>query len=147
MLNCLKEISEMEINQFIDERNNRKINESKNITKFTELKEFSTCPTFDCKFLFIYGKYVKTNQFECPFCKHLYCLDCKVEFHKGLSCREFKKFKLIENPSFNFALFNKGQKFKQCNICKTWIELIISTSEIICKCGNKIQFDKPGTSM
>lgn len=51
--------------------------------------DMSWCPTPDCKYAFVLGD-EDENEFHCPLCKKQYCLNCRVVFHKGQSCKEYQ---------------------------------------------------------
>jgi hypothetical protein len=51
--------------------------------------DISCCPTPGCKYVFLYQE--GDDQFECPMCDKEYCLKCKSDWHKGLSCQEYRK--------------------------------------------------------
>ena len=68
-------------------------------------KDMYWCPGKDCKFAFAYDRQAnEPNGFFCPHCNKTYCLDCRVEFHNGLTCEEYNQ---IYNPS------NEDEAFKE----------------------------------
>ncbi|CAD8087024.1 unnamed protein product [Paramecium primaurelia] len=100
--------------------------------------EYSWCPTPDCKFVFVAGG---NPQLDCPVCKKSYCLDCKIEYHNGFSCHEFKEKKKMESRLKNekflddkFFSFIKGAKYKQCPKCKFWVEKSEGCNHMTCRC-------------
>lgn len=56
-------------------------------------KDYSYCPTPDCPYVFIWEEGKDSNLFECPHCKNVYCLNCKCKYHKGQTCKEYRKSK------------------------------------------------------
>ena len=46
------------------------------------------CPTAGCNYMCSYDK----NEFHlnCPLCKKSYCLQCKTEWHKDMTCEEYQ---------------------------------------------------------
>jgi ariadne-1 len=56
-------------------------------------KDYSHCPTPDCPYVFIWEEGKDTNLFDCPKCKNSYCLNCKCNYHKGLTCTQYRKSK------------------------------------------------------
>lgn len=44
------------------------------------------CPTPDCSYIFEKDG----PQFVCPICNNHLCIDCKVLWHSGMTCGEFK---------------------------------------------------------
>ena len=46
------------------------------------------CPTPDCGYAFEYdGSHPELN---CPNCKKSYCLECKIPYHRGMFCVDYK---------------------------------------------------------
>ncbi|CAD8095160.1 unnamed protein product [Paramecium sonneborni] len=105
-------------------------------------EDYSWCPTPDCQYVFIAGD---NSQLNCPVCKKSYCLQCKIEYHNGFSCKEYqdkkkmesnlKKEKFLDDKFFSFI---KGSKFKQCPKCKMWVEKSEGCNHMTCRC--KFQF-------
>lgn len=50
-------------------------------------KDISWCPTADCSFAFVFEE--GDTELQCPTCKNHYCLDCRVQFHNGQTCKEY----------------------------------------------------------
>ena len=50
--------------------------------------DIKRCMTPNCEYAVVMeeGQYKLT----CELCKKVYCLDCKVEFHEGISCNDWK---------------------------------------------------------
>jgi hypothetical protein len=94
--------------------------------------KLSWCPTPGC----IYGFEITPNisKFECPQCKKSYCLQCKVEYHKGITCDKFKK---ENNKDDQFVKYAKSMKFKQCPKCRFWVDKIDGCNHMKCKCKNE----------
>jgi len=73
-------------------------------------KEMSWCPTPDCKYAFIYTDPKQTDitpvnpedqvnqndQLKCPLCTVHYCLSCRVVFHEGKTCAQYKETALMD---------------------------------------------------
>ena len=100
--------------------------------------EFSSCPTPDCQNVFIADD---QNYFNCPACGNEYCLRCKVAFHTGLNCEQYKQ-KLIDLKTVDadkqFLNFVKGTNYKQCPQCRYWVEKSEGCNHMTCRC--KYQF-------
>jgi len=76
------------------------------------------------------------HDFRCPKCTKRYCLKCKVEFHKGSTCKEYQQW-CVENGQADvlFKEFISGTKCKQCPGCKKWVEKNEGCDHITCRCG------------
>jgi len=97
------------------------------------LNEVSWCPTADCQNVF--EKSDNIHEFKCDSCGIHYCLDCRVEFHKGQSCKEWRISNNFLPEDQKFYDFIKGRKFKQCTKCKYWVEKISGCDNMNCRCG------------
>src|SRR5204863_2529346 len=47
---------------------------------------FHYCPRADCSF----GMSTEGPEFSCRLCQLLYCLDCRVEWHLGETCKAYR---------------------------------------------------------
>ena len=112
-------------------------------------KDFSWCPTPDCKFAFVYvvsennGREDERkeeghggHELDCPVCKKHYCLRCKVPFHDGMTCEEYQVTHDVDKLDAAFYEFAQGQKFKQCPHCAYWVERAEGCDHMRCRCGN-----------
>ena len=83
-------------------------------------EEITFCPTAGCNYMCSYDK--KEFHLECPLCKKSYCLQCKEEWHKNMTCEEYQKsinknendaqFELRYLTEFNLKIdFQKEIKF------------------------------------
>ena len=96
----------------------------------------SFCPTAGCKFMCFYDK--DEYHLNCPLCKKSYCLKCKTEWHKLLTCEEYQmQRKMNDENEMKFEEYVKGNKFKQCPNCKRWVEKISGCDHITCTCGRE----------
>lgn len=80
----------------------------------------SWCPTANCEYMFFFEKDDEVR-FQCLECKKEYCLNCRVDWHKDMSCKEFKISNTHSADDDAFMKFVKGKKFKQCPRCKFWV--------------------------
>ena len=144
---CNKEdINEIDIKDSLNKNN--KINLIEKFDKFImnyyimqHPEDISCCPTAGCNYIFVYED--GDDYFECPLCKNEYCLKCKIKWHEGKTCEEYKEMKKMEilgkdeskldDLFYNFA---KGSKFKQCPYCRNWVEKTDGCNHIACRCGN-----------
>ncbi|CAD8088656.1 unnamed protein product [Paramecium primaurelia] len=104
--------------------------------------QYSWCPTPNCTYVFIVEK---SFQLDCPVCQKKYCLECKIEYHNGFSCKEYQEKQKTQSRQKNekyfddrFYSFIKGAKFKQCPQCKYWVEKSQGCNHMTCLC--KFQF-------
>lgn len=50
----------------------------------------SWCPAPNCRYAYINPE-ILHSKFDCPLCEKNFCLECRVEYHKGLTCEEFQQ--------------------------------------------------------
>ncbi len=96
-------------------------------------KDYSCCPTPGCKniFFFVEGE----PRFKCNICNKEYCLNCKDEWHKNLTCEQYKDSRDVNKLDQEFMKFVKGAKFKMCPKCKFWVEKNQGCNHMKCRCG------------
>ncbi|TNV85133.1 hypothetical protein FGO68_gene4724 [Halteria grandinella] len=120
--------------------------ESKEIEKYYQYSflqalirqdDISWCPTANCDYAFVYVKGRDNKDFTCTKCHKNYCLDCRADFHKGISCQEYKSIKGGEKEDEAFREFAKGSKLKQCPFCKFWVEKSQGCDHMRCRCGKE----------
>ena len=96
-------------------------------------KEYSSCPTPGCEYLFFFqeGEF----NFLCPLCNKNYCLNCKDEWHRGLTCEQYRDSRDVNKLDQQFFKFVQGAKFKMCPRCKYWVEKNQGCNHMKCRCG------------
>ncbi|KAG7641564.1 IBR domain [Arabidopsis suecica] len=75
----------------------------------------------------------QSNVRACVKCCRLFCIDCKVPSHSGLSCADYKK--LNPEPLYDVklkSLANK-KKWRQCVQCSNLVELFEGCNHITCR--------------
>ena len=95
--------------------------------------EYSSCPTPGCEYMFFFnpGEF----NFLCPLCNKNYCLNCKDEWHRGLTCQQYRDSRDVNKLDNQFYQFVKGAKFKMCPRCKYWVEKNQGCNHMKCRCG------------
>ena len=95
--------------------------------------EITFCPTAGCNYMCSYDK--KEFHLECPKCKKSYCLQCKTEWHKDMTCQEYQRSVNKDENDTKFEEYIKGNRLKQCPKCKRWVEKVSGCDHIQCSCG------------
>ena len=94
---------------------------------------YSCCPTPGCEYMFFFEQ--GENHFTCPLCHKDYCLFCKNEWHKGMSCQEYMDSKDVNKLDEKFNKFVRGQNYKICPKCGIWVEKTEGCNHMRCRCG------------
>jgi hypothetical protein len=99
---------------------------------------FNQCPTADCPFIFQWDGDKENQRFDCKICNKQYCIMCRVEWHEGMTCSEYRELNGYPPEDRLFYKFIKGTPFKQCPKCKFWVEKSEGCDHMTCRC--KFQF-------
>ena len=95
--------------------------------------EYSSCPTPGCEYMFFF--HPGEHNFLCPLCHKNYCLNCKDDWHSGMTCQQYKDSRDVNKLDNQFFEFVKGAKFKMCPKCKYWVEKNQGCNHMRCRCG------------
>ncbi|CAF2124438.1 unnamed protein product [Brassica napus] len=73
----------------------------------------------------------------CVKCREPFCINCKVTWHKNISCDNYKILhpNSVANDSKLEALANKNM-WRQCTKCQNMIELSEGCATVQCRCGH-----------
>ena len=132
---CKTEVSEQDIVQRVDTKARDNYFQF-NFRKFVgeHSSEYSSCPTPDCQNVFIAEN---ESHYGCPLCKKEYCLRCKVDYHKGITCEKYQEKEIdkkTQSADHQFLNFVKGTNYKQCPNCKFWVERSSGCPHMTCRC-------------
>ncbi len=97
------------------------------------MDEYSSCPTPGCDYMFFYQQ--GDTHFRCELCKKEYCLQCHDDWHRGVTCEQYKSLRDESKLDKQFLDFVKGAKFKMCPKCKFWVEKNQGCDHMRCRCG------------
>jgi len=96
------------------------------------------CPFNDCSALLVderrHGEAVIT-QAECPHCCRMFCAQCKVAWHDGMTCAEFQRLGKDERSRNDLLLRKVAQrsKWQRCPKCKMYVERTEGCVYIVCR--------------
>lgn len=81
------------------------------------------CPFKDCSALLINDSSVKIRETECPHCHRLFCARCRVPWHDGIKCKEFRKLGDDEKGEDDLTLkkLANKKKWQRCPNCKMYV--------------------------
>ncbi|GFP82137.1 probable E3 ubiquitin-protein ligase rnf217 [Phtheirospermum japonicum] len=93
------------------------------------------CPFKDCSALLVDDKNEVIAESECPDCNRLFCAQCKVPWHSGIDCAEFRKLNKDERSSEDIMLMNlaKGKRWVRCPSCRIYIEKTMGCAYMLCR--------------
>ncbi|URE23905.1 Phosphatidylinositol-4-phosphate 5-Kinase [Musa troglodytarum] len=93
------------------------------------------CPFKDCSALMVDDGQETVRQSECPNCQRLFCAQCKVGWHSGLSCEEFKMLGTDERGRDDLMLMKiaKDKRWKRCPRCRFFVEKTQGCMHITCR--------------
>ncbi|XP_076938014.1 E3 ubiquitin-protein ligase RSL1-like [Bidens hawaiensis] len=97
------------------------------------------CPFKDCSAMMVDDGGVVVTVSECPSCNRLFCAQCKVVWHCGMSCEEFELWKKGELGGDDNMLINlaKDKKWMRCSNCKFFVERVDGCLHMSCRCGHE----------
>ncbi|KAJ0816987.1 putative transcription factor C2H2 family [Helianthus annuus] len=93
------------------------------------------CPFKDCSAMLVDDGGVVVTQSECPSCNRLFCAQCKVAWHCGISCVEFQSLNKGERNPDDILLMKlaKGKNWMKCPKCKHFVEKVDGCNFIACR--------------
>ena len=83
------------------------------------------------KYFLILNKY--PYRLSWTICKKQFCMDCRVEWHEGISWSDYKKLKEYKPEDRAFFNFIKKTKYKQCPKCKFWVGRSQGCNHMTCR--------------
>ena len=89
---CREEIADTDLKELLSRELYVKYSHFALSQAVDQQNDISWCPTADCKFAFVYeddGNGQQSAELHCPLCKTHYCLNCRVAYHEGMSCKEY----------------------------------------------------------
>ncbi|PKU73819.1 probable E3 ubiquitin-protein ligase RNF144A-B isoform X1 [Dendrobium catenatum] len=94
------------------------------------------CPFKDCSALMINDEEEVITDAECPHCSRLFCAQCRVPWHEGLSCDEFQSLGKNDRKIEDLMLMKlaKESKWQRCPKCKFFVERSDGCVFITCRC-------------
>ncbi|KAM0001198.1 putative transcription factor C2H2 family [Helianthus debilis subsp. tardiflorus] len=94
------------------------------------------CPFKDCSAMLVDDGGVAVTQSECPNCNRLFCAQCKVAWHCGISCIEFqgsRKGKRNQDHDKLLIDLAKNKKWMKCSKCNFFVEKVYGCDFIACR--------------
>lgn len=87
----MNEVSDADMADLLDEEHKQKLMKFSLNQAIDVADDTSWCPTPDCRYAFFWDleEGEAGAEFNCPLCEKNYCMQCRVEFHKGMTCKEY----------------------------------------------------------
>ncbi|XP_004307158.1 PREDICTED: probable E3 ubiquitin-protein ligase RNF217-like [Fragaria vesca subsp. vesca] len=100
------------------------------------------CPFKDCSTMLIDDGEEVVRESECPSCKRLFCAQCKVPWHTGITCEEFKKLNKDDTAKEDIKMERLAYKkhWRKCPRCGIYVERTGGCSTVHCRCGTYFSF-------
>ncbi|XP_050367887.1 E3 ubiquitin-protein ligase RSL1-like [Argentina anserina] len=101
------------------------------------------CPFKDCSAMLIDDGQEVVRESECPNCKRLFCVQCKVPWHAKVTCAEFKRLKKDDDAEKGDIMMEKlayKKHWRKCPWCGIYVERIGGCTSIPCRCGTYFSF-------
>ncbi|CAF0826915.1 unnamed protein product, partial [Didymodactylos carnosus] len=96
-----------------------------------EQKDLVDCLDPECRQ--VYRSSTHSSTYICDTCTKIYCLECKVEYHVGMTCQAFKKF-INKDKDDELLRINLGSLgFKCCPNCEILIDKYEGCNSVKCK--------------
>ncbi|KAJ4951518.1 hypothetical protein NE237_028350 [Protea cynaroides] len=98
------------------------------------------CPFKDCSGVMLVedGKERPiVTQSECPYCRRLFCAQCKVPWHSEIACEMFQKLEKNDTGREDLMAIELANKlkWKRCPQCNFFVEKREGCLHIACRCG------------
>ncbi|XP_034695790.1 uncharacterized protein LOC117921956 isoform X2 [Vitis riparia] len=98
------------------------------------------CPFKDCSAMLLNDSaeaVMMMRESECPHCRRLFCVQCRVPWHSGMECREVQRLNADERGREDMLLkkLAEEKKWKRCPQCKFYVEKIEGCVHLTCRCG------------
>lgn len=93
------------------------------------------CPYKDCSAMLVDDGGVVVTASECPNCRRLFCAQCKVSWHAGITCGEFQALNKDEREREDIMVMElaKKKQWKRCPRCKFYVEKVLGCQHITCR--------------
>ena len=100
---------------------------------FRNPKHYTQCATRDCDHIFRHlNSHDTSYELTCPNCHKKTCRRCKLGFHTGLSCVEYKHLDAVDVEAYK--VFTK-ENYQKCSNCNYYVEKTEGCNHISCRCG------------
>ncbi|KAK6127914.1 hypothetical protein DH2020_038343 [Rehmannia glutinosa] len=96
------------------------------------------CPYKSCSVLLVKDSDEEViGEAECPLCRRLFCVECKVPWHSGIGCEEFSRMNENERGRDDLMVHELAKRngWQRCPSCKFFVEKNEGCLHMTCWCG------------
>uniref|UniRef100_A0A9I9E614 RBR-type E3 ubiquitin transferase n=1 Tax=Cucumis melo TaxID=3656 RepID=A0A9I9E614_CUCME len=89
-------------------------------------EEKVVCPFKDCSVGMIVERDAKIRDCECPLCHRLFCGTCRVPWHEGVTCEDYKRLYKYEEIRDEILMEKLASQMKwmKCPKCQLFVEKV-----------------------
>ncbi|CAL5010117.1 unnamed protein product [Urochloa decumbens] len=95
------------------------------------------CPFNDCSEIMVDDRGGENPESECLVCRRLFCAQCTVPWHAGVSCDQYMQLAPEDRRKEDLQVLEmaNGNKWKRCPRCKFFVERHDGCAHMTCRCG------------
>lgn len=93
------------------------------------------CPYGDCAEVLMNDGGEAEAEAECPWCHRLMCARCKVTWHEGLECEEYRRERGGRGEKEGLRRLARENKWKKCPNCRVFVDKIGGCIHVTCRWG------------
>ena len=132
---CSLEINDKKIVQILGKSGFASyLKKAKILGALKNLERYVFCATPNCEHLFELPPHDSPwdPQLNCPSCSKSTCGNCRVAFHKNITCVEYNTY---TEKDYQLCAILEELQFKRCVKCRFWIEKAQGCNYMRCRCG------------
>lgn len=117
VLTCRREIQIREMTHLVSKEDMKKYEEFSLKKALSQMPNITYCPNILCNdAIQVIGN--ENHVMKCPSCKIIFCINCKVEYHEGMTCKEYEEWKVKSKESEKIYKEWASKNTRQCPNCK-----------------------------
>ena len=125
-LNCIVALAPKSCKEFLPKRVIDRWEKMVIETMILDTEKFY-CPFKDCSAMLLNDSAENMRMMlesECPHCRRLFCVQCRVPWHSGMECQEFQRLNADERGREDIQLkkLAEEKKWMRCPQCKFYVE-------------------------
>ncbi|CAL5004071.1 unnamed protein product [Urochloa decumbens] len=95
------------------------------------------CPFNDCSEIMVDDRGGENPESECLVCRRLFCAQCRVPWHAGVSCLQYMQLAPEDRRKEDLLVLEmaNGNRWTRCPRCKFIVERHDGCAHMTCRCG------------